>query len=184
MAIDDFCQIINGTLPARTIRVWDDAIAILPRDESLRELPPEDSHYPEGNRHILVLAREHARDMLDSSRLAGLVAARAAQLATEREWTDGHFAFNFGPLAHQTVFHLFGHLILADEQHRPTMPWFGQQLRAGVDYFITDDDAGVRLWRGPADARTPVAFKSTFDEKDPLLWPMIMAVLEPTPLNE
>lgn len=182
MATDDFCRIVNGTLPARVIRRWEDAIAILPRDTSLRELPPEDSHYPEGDRHILVLANEHARDMVDSSRLAGLVSARAAELAGEQGWTDGHFAFNFGPWAHQTVFHLFGHLVLADEQHRHTMPWFGEQLRDGVDYFTTDH-TGIRLWRGPVDAPTPVVFKSTLDQMDPLLWPMIMAVFKPTPLD-
>lgn len=88
MATDDFCRIVKGTLPARVIRRWEDAIAILPRDPSLRELPPEDSHYPKGDRHILVIAHEHAQDMPHSSRLAGLVAGTCRRTG-QRARVDG-----------------------------------------------------------------------------------------------
>lgn len=163
---DAFCAIIAGDAPAAVVRYWDDATAILPRGPVV-----EDGH-------IMVIPKTHVATMLDDPEVTGLVAKRAAELAIDLGWRHGHFAFNLGEHGGQTVDHLHGHLLLASEQVRHTMPWFGQKLRAGRRFYIGADGAGdLTLWTGDPKCPLPVAAKHQLDDMDPLLWPLVTTVL-------
>lgn len=111
-----FCQIVAGDAPAIVLREWPDAIAIIPINPVV-----------EGS-HVLIIPRTHVRDMLEDPIVTGLVATRAAEFAREVGWMHGHFAYNLGEYGGQTVDHLHGHQLRADEQTRHTMPWTGQQV--------------------------------------------------------
>lgn len=113
-----FCDIIAGQAPAEILCEWDDCIAIVPLGPVV-----------EGS-HVLIIPRQHVRDMLEDPVVTGLVAQRAAEFARDRGWVHGHFAYNLGEFGGQTVPHLHGHQLRADEHTRHTMPWTGQKTGA------------------------------------------------------
>lgn len=179
-----FCQIRDGELPAAVLKRWDDAIAIRPRDPARKHFPPQDSDFQDDR--IMVIPREHAPHAFQRADLAGVAAMRCAELANALGWTDGHIAINIGPWGGQSIDHIHAHGLPADQDCQHIMPWFGEHLRRGVTYFTTHH-GGFRLWKrpaGPAGVPTPVVYKFALDRYDPILWPMIMAVLKPTPLYE
>lgn len=172
-----FCDIASGAGPATVLREWDDAIAFLPRDPVL-----EDGH-------LLVIPRVHVRDELTDPAVTGMVAMRTAELVRDLgpAWSHGHFAFNTGEWGGQTVFHLHGHQVRADEHIQHTMPWFGQQLKAGRRFYVGTEPGAlpddVTLWAGDSARPMPVAAKHQLDDMDPILWPALIAVLAPTHLE-
>lgn len=177
-----FCRDIEDNQLTGVLRDWGDVIALRPYDPLLPNVRP--AHWTYRHGHFIVIPRDHIGDELEDPHMAGEVARCAAELARDLEWTDGHFAFNVGTWSNRSTTHMVGHQVYADEQHQHTMPWFGQRLRDGVDYFIVDDGDTSQLWRGPADSPVTVGDKAMFDSLDPLLWPALTAVLTPTPLPE
>lgn len=169
-----FCDIASGGGPATVLREWDDALAFLPKDPVLDD------------GHLLVIPRVHVRDQLTDPVVTGMVAMRTAELVRDLgpEWSQGNFAFNTGEWGGQTVPHLHGHQVRADVQIRHTMPWFGQQLKDGREFFVGPDGYGDQtLWTGDARMPMPVATKHQLDDMDPILWPLITGVLAPTHLE-
>lgn len=169
-----FCEIVAGRADATVLREWEDAIAIVPAG---RGPIVEDGHF-------LVIPRAHVKDALADPVVAGMVMARTAELARDLGWTDANLAFNVGEFGGQTVPHIHGHGVRADELHRHTMPWFGQQLRGGRAFYVGRDGHGdLWLWTGDPHRPTPVAARHQLDDMDPLLWPLITTVLAPTHLD-
>ena len=169
-----FCEIAAGESPATVLREWDDAIAFLPKDPVLAD------------GHLLVIPRVHVRDQLEDPSVTGMVAARTAELVRDLgpEWANGNFAFNTGRWGGQTVPHLHGHQVRADEMVQHTMPWFGQKLRDGRRFYVGPDDAGeLALWTGDPACAEKVATKYDLDWIDGILWPLVTTVLAPTHLD-
>jgi histidine triad (HIT) family protein len=110
-----FCDIVRGEAPADIVYEWVDAVAFPPKP-----------HPVVVGYHLLIVPKRHIRDMLEDPIVTGLVARRAAELAVHLGWAHGNFAFNLGEFGGQTVRHLHGHLLLADENVQHTMPWTGQ----------------------------------------------------------
>ncbi|MEU3017181.1 HIT family protein [Nocardiopsis sp. NPDC007018] len=100
-----FCQIIDGQEPAEIVRVWDDALAIVP----LAPLTPG---------HVLVIPRIHVADAAVDPVITAITARRAAQLLRPGH----HLGLNTGAEAGQTVFHLHLHLWPCQGDQR-CMPW-------------------------------------------------------------
>lgn len=169
-----FCEIAAGTATAKIVRRWDDAVAIYPRNGGVAQ-----------ERHILILPAVHVANMRENPKVTGLVAERGAELANELGWPDNNYATNCGRWGGQTVDHLHGHLVYADEERQNTMPWFGQQLRDGREFWVGLDGYGdLTLWTGDAARPVPVAAKHQLDDMDPILWPLVTRVLEPMHLTK
>lgn len=119
-----FCRIVAGTEPGVMVREWPDAVAFLPLD-------------PVTGGHVLVVPRVHVADAAENPAVTGMVFARAAELAGERE---GNGAFNLitsrGAVATQTVFHLHAHITPRAAGDGLPLPWTPQQVAAraeGID---------------------------------------------------
>lgn len=169
-----FCDIAAGSRPATVLREWDDAIAFTPKDPVLAD------------GHLLVIPKVHVTDQLSAPVVTGMVAMRTAELVRDLgpEWSQGNFAFNTGEWGGQTIFHLHGHQVRADVHIRHTMPWFGQQLKDGREFFVGPDGHGDQyLWTGDRARPTPVAAKHQLDDMDDLLWDLVTRVLAPTHLD-
>jgi histidine triad (HIT) family protein len=110
-----FCKIIAGELPAQII------------DEDERTIAFMDIR-PATRGHVLVIPREHARDLLEVSRedLEATVSAvqRVARRISERLHTDGLNVLNScGAAAWQTVFHFHMHVIPRYDGDPLRLPW-------------------------------------------------------------
>ena len=97
-----FCKIAAGQIPAQVVTRGERVLAF-------RDLNPQ------APTHVLVITREHHRDVLalaatDPQALAELVQVGAAIAADE---TGGPFrlVFNTGAAAGQSVFHVHGHVL-------------------------------------------------------------------------
>jgi histidine triad (HIT) family protein len=104
-----FCRIVAGRAPARILRQWEDAVALLTIDP-----------YTAG--HALVIPRLHVRDAAANPAVTAAVMARAAQLAAET-MTSANILTSWGAAARQTVWHLHVHVV-------PRVP--GDQVRLGL----------------------------------------------------
>ncbi len=110
-----FCKIINGELPSQRVYEDDHTIAFM-------DIAP-------GTRgHLLVIPRNHAKDIteIDPDDLAAV--ARTAQVmarrVTERLDADGVNIINScGAAAWQTVFHLHFHVIPRYAGDQLVLPW-------------------------------------------------------------
>ena len=110
-----FCKIIAGELPAQIV------------DEDERTVAFMDIN-PATRGHLLVISREHARDLLeiDSEDLAATVqsAQRMAARVSERLGPAGVNLINScGAAAWQTVFHFHVHVIPRYEDDPLRLPW-------------------------------------------------------------
>jgi histidine triad (HIT) family protein len=110
-----FCKIVAGELPSTRVYEDDRAIAIM-------------DIFPATRGHVLVMPRDHARDITDigDGDLAhcAVVAKRLAGLAIERLGADGVTVMQSnGPAAWQTVFHFHVHVIPRYDGDPLTLPW-------------------------------------------------------------
>ncbi|HEV2928149.1 MAG TPA: HIT domain-containing protein, partial [Propionibacteriaceae bacterium] len=166
-----FCDIVEGRAPVEPVKRWDDAVAITPKGAVV------------AGGHILILPKQHVRDMRKDPDITGLVAKRGAELANILGWSDNNYATNCGEWGGQTVDHLHGHLLEAGPDQQHTMPWFGQKLCGDRRFFVGVDNAGdMTLWTGSADRPMAVAARHQLDDMDPVLWPLVIRVLQPTQL--
>ncbi|HVE99015.1 MAG TPA: HIT domain-containing protein [Mycobacteriales bacterium] len=97
-----FCRIVAAEIPADVVRETEHTIAF-------RDIAP---HAPV---HVLVVPREHHRDVAELAAHADLlqaVIAEAAAVAVQEGLTDGwRLLFNTGHDAGQTVFHVHAHVL-------------------------------------------------------------------------
>lgn len=105
-----FCDIIDGLAAAQTVREWDDAIAIVPRD-------------PVVDGHLIVLPKTHVPDAGDPG-YAALTIHRAAALAAEL-YPSFNLITSVGRVATQTVFHLHMHVVPRRPGDGLELPWAG-----------------------------------------------------------
>jgi len=110
-----FCGIVAGDVPGTRVYEDDRAIAIL-------------DIFPATRGHVLVVPREHARDVRDiaDDDLAhcAVVAKRLAQTAAERLGADGVTIMQSnGPAAWQTIFHYHVHVIPRYDGDPLVLPW-------------------------------------------------------------
>lgn len=109
-----FCAITAGTAPATIVREWDDAIAILPRED------------PQGRRgctpgHTLVIPRAHVADAGTNPAITATVMRHAGELAGELP--AANIITSLGADATQTVFHLHVHVVPRTKGDGLALPW-------------------------------------------------------------
>lgn len=104
-----FCAIVARQAPARILREWPDAVALLSID-------------PYADGHALVVPRAHVRDAAQDPVVTGAVMTRAAQFAGET-MTSANILTSWGAAATQTEFHLHVHVV-------PRVP--GDRSRLGL----------------------------------------------------
>jgi histidine triad (HIT) family protein len=110
-----FCKIAAGEIPATRVREDERTIAFMDINPATRG-------------HLLVIPREHARDLLDigAEDLAAcvLAAQQLARRAKERLGADGVNLINScGRAAWQTVFHFHVHVIPRYAGDPLRLPW-------------------------------------------------------------
>jgi histidine triad (HIT) family protein len=96
-----FCKIASGDIPADVVRESDQTVAF--RDIN-----------PQAPTHVLVIPREHHRDVGELARDSALLAAvlREAAAVADQEGLDSYrVVFNTGQGAGQTVFHVHAHVL-------------------------------------------------------------------------
>ncbi len=97
-----FCRIVTGEIPADVVA--QDELALAFRDLD-----------PQAPLHVLVVPRAHYPNVgaLASGDPESLVAVArlAAQVAADENGGQFRFVFNNGPQAHQSVFHVHGHVL-------------------------------------------------------------------------
>jgi histidine triad (HIT) family protein len=100
-----FCRIISGDVPAEIVRIGTHVIAF--RDIN-----------PQAPLHVLVIPREHHRDVAalagaNPEALAELTQVGASLAASEQGAEDGAYrlVFNTGRQSGQSVFHVHGHVL-------------------------------------------------------------------------
>lgn len=100
-----FCRIVAGDIPSD--RVYEDDQVIAFRDLE-----------PKAPVHVLVVPREHRRDVRELARepeLLSHVVSTAGQVAGELADGDFRLVFNTGAGAGQTVFHVHAHVLAGTE---------------------------------------------------------------------
>ena len=96
-----FCMIVAGEIPSERVHEDEQVIAF------------EDLH-PQAPVHVLVVPREHRRDVTELAEDPALLAhtaSVAAKVAAERADGDFRLVFNTGSGAGQTVFHVHAHVL-------------------------------------------------------------------------
>ena len=97
-----FCRIVAGEVPATVVAETDRTIAF--RDIS-----------PQAPTHVLVVPREHHRDVASLAAAApdtlAEVVRRAAEVAAGEGIEAYRLVFNTGEQAGQSVFHVHGHVL-------------------------------------------------------------------------
>jgi histidine triad (HIT) family protein len=97
-----FCKIVAGEIPADVVASTDRALAFRDID-------------PKAPVHVLVIPREHHRDVAalaaaDPQLLADVVAL-GQQVATDLDEGEFRLIFNTGATSGQSVFHTHGHVL-------------------------------------------------------------------------
>ncbi len=113
-----FCKIVAGEIPAQIVDQDDRTVAFMDINPGTRG-------------HLLVVPRQHARDLLeiDQDDLAATMAAaqRMAGRVVERLDADGVNLLNCcGSAAWQTVFHFHVHVIPRYDGDPLRLPWIPQ----------------------------------------------------------
>ncbi|MGO2585804.1 histidine triad nucleotide-binding protein [Brachybacterium tyrofermentans] len=96
-----FCRIVAGEIPAERVHEDDQVIAF--RDQA-----------PQAPVHVLVVPREHRRDVLElveQPELLGHIASVGGKIASDLGDGDFRMIFNTGAHAGQTVFHVHAHVL-------------------------------------------------------------------------
>lgn len=96
-----FCRIIGGEIPSDRVHEDEKVIAF------------KDLH-PQAPVHVLVVPREHRRDVTELAEDPALLAhtaSVAAKVAAEQADGDFRLVFNTGESAGQTVFHVHAHVL-------------------------------------------------------------------------
>ena len=96
-----FCRIVAGEIPSERVHEDDQVIAF------------KDLH-PQAPVHLLVVPREHRRDVTELAQepeLLARTAAVAGQLAAAFADGDFRLVFNTGASAGQSVFHVHAHVL-------------------------------------------------------------------------
>jgi histidine triad (HIT) family protein len=110
-----FCKIVAGDLPATLVREDERTVALMDINPATRG-------------HLLVLPREHARNLLeitdDDLAACASAAKRLAALVSDRLGADGVNVLNScGRAAWQTVFHFHLHVIPRYDADPLRLPW-------------------------------------------------------------
>jgi histidine triad (HIT) family protein len=110
-----FCKIVGGELPATRVAEDDRTVTFMDINPATRG-------------HVLVVPREHTRDLLeiDPADLAAVAAAgqKIAQVMPDRLGADGVNLLNScGRVAWQTVFHFHLHVIPRYNTDPLRLPW-------------------------------------------------------------
>lgn len=103
-----FCRIVAGAAPARVLREWPDALAIVP----LAEVTPG---------HVLVIPRTHVADVGVDPAVSASTMRRAAELAALLG--ECNVITSRGESATQTVFHLHIHVLPRRPEDGLALPW-------------------------------------------------------------
>ncbi|GAB3673718.1 HIT domain-containing protein [Angustibacter aerolatus] len=97
-----FCRIVSGDVPAEVVGQDEQAVAF-------RDLDPQ------APLHVLVVPRAHHRDVAALSvadpDALGAVVRLGARIAQDEAQGDFRLVFNNGASAHQSVFHVHGHVL-------------------------------------------------------------------------
>ncbi|MFC4502701.1 MULTISPECIES: HIT family protein [Streptomyces] len=103
-----FCRIVAGTERARVVRVWPQALAVVPVRPVIAG-------------HLLVLSRRHVTDAGADPDTAATTMRAAAELAAGMDACN--VITSRGPAATQTVPHLHLHVVPRHEGDRLLLPW-------------------------------------------------------------
>jgi histidine triad (HIT) family protein len=101
-----FCRIVAEVEPARFIRRWTDAIAIVPLN-------------PVTDGHLLVIPHQHVVDATDAPYVAANTMLRAASIASP----PCNLITSAGTEATQTVRHLHIHVVPRRDGDGLALPW-------------------------------------------------------------
>lgn len=97
-----FCRIVSGEIPADVVLETHDTVAF-------RDLAPQ------APTHVLVIPRQHHRDIAALASadqgLAGRLMAAAAQVASDLGLAEFRLVLNTGATAGQSVFHVHVHVL-------------------------------------------------------------------------
>lgn len=107
-----FCEAANGKPVTQVIRVWRDAVALVP-------LAPVVSG------HVIVMPRWHVRDAGEDARTTARVMRRAAELVGE-DFGAVNIITSRGGAATQTVLHLHVHIVPRKHDDGLMLPWSDQ----------------------------------------------------------
>lgn len=105
-----FCEIIAGREPAVMVRLWPDAIAIVPLN-------------PVVEGHWLVIPRACVPDYTTDPIVTAITMARAAELGATRK-VASNLITSAGRAASQSVWHLHAHLVPRVENDGLALPWY------------------------------------------------------------
>jgi histidine triad (HIT) family protein len=114
-----FCDIVNGSAPAKIVQRWPEAIAIVP-------LAPVVAG------HLLVISTAHVRDALEDPDVSAAALRRAAEIAPH----PCNLITNVGREATQSVWHLHWHIVPRAVDDGLALPWYsgkgGRKARASA----------------------------------------------------
>jgi histidine triad (HIT) family protein len=102
-----FCDIVAGREPAKLVRSWTDALAIIPLD-------------PVVEGHVIVIPRVHVTTALDNPEVSAVVMRRATEIAPN----PCNLIVNVGREATQSVFHLHLHIVPRAKNDGLALPWY------------------------------------------------------------
>lgn len=109
-----FCEIVAGRAPAKIVRYWDDALAIVPRGG----VTPG---------HLLVIPKQHVADFGEDPEVSAATMRRAAELAAGDQ--PMNLITSRGRAATQSVWHLHLHLVPRAEGDGLALPWYSGKRR-------------------------------------------------------
>lgn len=107
-----FCDIIRFEAPATIVKLWPDAIAIVPLN-------------PIVTGHLLVIPTTHVADLTTDPAVSAAAFQRAAEIAAP----PCNVITSAGWQATQTVFHLHLHMIPRAENDGLALPWYSGRSR-------------------------------------------------------
>lgn len=179
IAVDEvpcpLCMLVDGTVTRIVVREWSDAVAITPRPA------------PAVDGHVVVIPKTHVRDATASPSVAGLMAARAAELAADLGYGQWNYVQSNGRAATQTEPHAHAHIVPRHDGDGLLLPWSGAVMRQGRRFYVgpeaNAEPGDVSLWRDGDHGPAPIVSRSQLDAMDRFLWPALVAVAAPTHLE-
>lgn len=111
-----FCAIVTGEAPAKVVRRWSDAVALVPLN-------------PVVDGHLIVIPTHHVRDASESPYIAGRLMMCAAEIAKP----PFNLITSAGVEATQSVFHLHIHVVPRADGDGLALPWYsGKRSKKAV----------------------------------------------------